>query len=65
MTDRGGEFVHQAIGHLARDRQLARLLELLDRDLGIRTDDAGRLQLAIAVFGQCALHRGHAVRSAD
>ncbi len=63
MTDHSGEFAHQAIGHLPGHRQLALALEFRDRGLGVRAGGAGRLQLAIAVFGQHALHRRHAARA--
>ena len=57
MSGHRGKFAHQAVGHLARHRQLARVLELRDRSLGIGADGAGRLQLAVARLGQRALHR--------
>ena len=39
------------------DRQLALALEFLDRGLRLGVDDTGRLDLAIAEFGERALHR--------
>ncbi|MGY3590838.1 hypothetical protein ACVIF9_009515 [Bradyrhizobium sp. USDA 4350] len=57
MPDHRAELAHQAIGHLAGHRQLARALELRDRVLGIGADRAGRLELAVAVFGQRPLDR--------
>jgi hypothetical protein len=36
------------------------MLKLRDRRLGVGADSAGRFQLAVAILGQCALHRRHA-----
>jgi len=63
MADHGCEFAHEAVRHLSRDRDLALALEFLDRGLGIGTNGAGRLQLAVAVFGQRALDCGDAARA--
>jgi Transcriptional regulator containing an amidase domain and an AraC-type DNA-binding HTH domain len=63
MADHGGEFTHQTIGHLSGHRELAVALEFRDRGLGVRTDGAGRLQLAVAIFGERALHRRYAARA--
>ena len=60
VTDDSGEFAHQAVRHLPGHGDLAVALELLDRGLGIGADGAGRLQLAVAVFGERALDRGDA-----
>lgn len=49
----------QAIGQLARDRHLAIALEFLDRCLCIRSDNAGRLELAVAILGQRTLDRSN------
>src|SRR5690242_15452699 len=54
----GGEFFDQTIRHLAGHRQLAVTLELCDRGLGVGADQAGGLQLAVAIFGERALDRG-------
>jgi hypothetical protein len=63
MADRRGEFVNQAIGQLPGHRYPAFALEFLDRGLGIGADRAGRLQLAVAIFGQRALHRCDTARA--
>ena len=52
-----GELADQPIGDLAGDRQAAGALEALDRRLGVRIDDAGRLDLAVAEVGQRPLYR--------
>lgn len=54
------EIPDQAIGQLACNRQLAVPLEFLDRSLRVGPDNAGRLELAIAIFGQRALDGGDA-----
>lgn len=59
-TGQNGQIADQAVRQLTRERQLAVTLELLDRGLRIRTDHAGRLELAIAEFGERALDRGNA-----
>lgn len=50
-----GQIADQAVGQLARNRHLAIALEFLDRGLRVGADNAGRLELAIAIFGQSAL----------
>src|ERR1700736_5291558 len=64
VTDHRGEFAHHSIGHLAGRRDLALTLEFRDRGLGVRTNGAGGLQLAVAIFGQRTLYRRHAARTA-
>ena len=59
------QFTHQPIRQLPGDRHLAVALELLDRRLGVGADIAGRLELAVAEFGQCALHGRDAARRVD
>jgi len=56
------ELAHDAVGSLARDRQLALALELLDGCPGIAIDDSGRLDLPIAVVGKRSLQGDDAVR---
>src|ERR1700688_2746122 len=63
VTNHGDEFAHQAVGHLPGHRQLALALEFDDRGLGVGTGGAGRFQLAVAIFGERALHRRHAARA--
>src|SRR5262249_37943891 len=57
------QLAHDAVGGLARDRQLALALEFLDRGLSVGVDDAAGLDLAIAVFGEGPLQRDHTFRS--
>src|SRR4051812_13151552 len=59
------ELARQSIGHLAADRQLALALELLDGGLRLGTENAGRLDLAVAVIGQRALYGEHALGRRD
>jgi hypothetical protein len=51
VAGHGDEVAHQVIGDMPVYRELVLALELLDRGLGVWTDGAGRLQLAIAIFG--------------
>src|SRR5262249_11859184 len=57
------QLAHDAVGGLARDRQLALALEFLDRGLSVGIDDSARLDLAVAVFGERPLQRDHAFGS--
>ena len=52
------ELLHQTVRHLPGHRQLAVTLEFRDRGLGVGADGAGRLQLAVAIFGERALDAG-------
>ena len=65
VTDHSHELVHQALGYLPRHRHFPLAFEFLDCGLGIGADCSGRLQLAIAIFGERALYRGHAPRADD
>src|SRR5262245_10702598 len=58
----GGKLAGDAVGELPGDRQLALALEPLDGGLGIGIDDAGRLDLTIAILGERPLQREHALR---
>src|SRR3569833_2809960 len=60
-----GHLMQQPVGDLARLRMAAVSFELADRRAGVRADHAVRLQLAVAVIGQHALHRDNPVVGAD
>src|SRR5262249_47132354 len=53
-----GQFLDQAIRHLAGRRQLAVALKFENCRLGVGADQAGRLQLAVAIVGERALDGG-------
>ena len=61
VSDHGRQLAHQAIGDLARHRELSRPLEFLYRSKGVRPHYARRFQLTVTVFGERALHGRHAV----
>ena len=56
------ELARDAVGSLARDRQLALALELFDRCPGIAVDDSGRPDLPITVVRKRSLQGDDAVR---
>src|ERR1700738_195430 len=62
-ADHRRQFAHQAIGHLPGHRDLALALKFLDRGLGLGAHRAGRLQLAVAILRERALHCSHAARA--
>src|SRR5581483_4034004 len=65
MPGRSIELAHQAVGDLAIHRQPALALEMLDRGPGIGAENAGRLELRVAVLGEHALHGEYAFGTTD
>ena len=64
VTDHRRQFTHHTIRHLSGRRDLAVAFEFGDRGLGVGADRAGRLELAVAVFGERTLHRCDTARTA-